>query len=234
MKGLVLELQGIFGFFRVPFNALLMDTYHFPPKTTAIGMLGAALGWDENTFLSYLKKIKYGVIIEKPGSRASETTVIFKSSNSPTYPITKNLLYKPEFKVFFVSEGEPEVIEEAYRALYDPAYVLALGDSENLVYPGRKDYASIMDVAPAETERVRCILPSDIFTEFKERIDISSTEKGHEVIPPKEIKIPVDFTGKGKKRRFIPKGVYYYSGVEIVLKEPVSAYDFSGEKVYLF
>lgn len=56
LLGLTLELSGIFSFFRIPYNSLLMDTYLFPPKTTLIGIIGASIGWEEEEFLKTIKK----------------------------------------------------------------------------------------------------------------------------------------------------------------------------------
>ncbi|MEM3455858.1 MAG: CRISPR-associated protein Cas5, partial [Candidatus Micrarchaeia archaeon] len=134
MLGVRLELTGIFSFFRIPYNSLVMDTYLFPPKTTILGMVGAACGWDEKKVLESIKIFKYGVIIESCGEVFRETAVIYKTKNKPIYPITKNMIYRPAYTVFLYSEN-PKLIEEIEKAIRDPKFVLALGDSENLFYP---------------------------------------------------------------------------------------------------
>lgn len=206
-----------------------MDTYIFPPKTTVIGLISAALGWNEEEFLSKISKFQYGVIIEDPGGIVSETVAIFKTKEAPIYPITKMMNYKPSYRVFVASQDK-ELMKEAEAALRDPAFVLSLGDSENLWYPKAKNYFALMEIEEREISSVKCILPSEVFKEFyKDYSRVSNV-----FLPPKEVRIPVGFTGSGRRRRFIPRSVYYYSGIELNLHKPLRVFDFHGNGVYLF
>ena len=230
MRGLVINLTGIFSFFRIPYNSLLMDTYLFPPKTTVVGIVGAALGWNEKTFLENIKNFKYGLILESIGEVLKETAVIYKNEDSPIYPITKNMVYKPVYKIFLTSSND-SLIESAYKALQDPKYVLTLGDSENLVYPKTTHFVKIMDIVEKPTDKLKCILPSKIYNAYKHTLSIIKND----ILSPREIKIPVDFTGSGKKRRFIAENVFYYSGIELHFERPIQGvYDIDGDAVYLF
>jgi len=235
MNGLVLHLSGIFSFFRIPYTSLVMDTYPFPPKTTVIGMVGAAFGWKEEEFLENIKKFKYGVIVESPGEIVREVAVIFKSKNAPIYPITKNMIYKPTYKVFLTS-NEEDLINEATEKFYDPKYVLGLGDSENLFYPEHPKFVKSMGIKEEkEAKKLRCILPSEIYREYVTTLNTGEMVRGKNILPPREIKIPVDFVGRGKNRRFVSRNVFYYSGIELELKKPLEGvFDFDGEAVYLF
>lgn len=231
MKGLKIHINGIFSFFRIPYNSLLMDTFLFPPKTTVIGMLGAAAGWNEDEFLKNLKRILYGVTIIYPGEIVQEIARIFKSNDSPIYPINKRMVYKPSYDVFIASD-DLDMMNEIYSGLQDPKYVLSLGDSENLFYPKNKYFAEIMDIVESSSNKFRCILPKEIYETYY--MDYSKIDDY--ILPPKETKIPVDFIGKGKKRRFIARNVIFYSGIEINMKEKITknVWDFNGSKVYLF
>lgn len=231
LRGIQVTLSGIYSFFRIPYNSLLIDSYPFPPKTTAIGLLAAAMGYDEDKFFDILMKIKYSVVIDSPGQVVSEIASIFKEKKTPIYPITKNFYYHPVYKLFFASE-DTDIIYEAERSLKDPAFVLSLGDSENLFYPSTLDYCKLFDnVKPVFSNSVECILPSEIYAKFT---------NGHfskirdDFYPPREISIPVSFSGKGKKRRSVLGRMTYYSGIQIQLKEPLQVYDFDGTGVYLF
>jgi CRISPR-associated protein Cas5h len=229
LLGLEIHLKGIFSFFRIPYNSLLMDTYAFPPKTTAIGFVSAALGWGEEEYLSKLPQFLYGVIIEDPGETVSEIAAIFKTKEAPIYPIIKNMNYKPSYRVFIASQNE-SLMEKAEAALRDPVFVLSLGDSENLWYPKAKDFVILREIEERDAASVKCILPTELFQEYyKDYSRISDT-----FLPPKEVRIPVAFTGSGRRRRFIPKSVYYYSGIEVNLNKPLRVFDFDGDGVYLF
>lgn len=233
MLGLTLNLTGIFSFFRIPYNSLLMDTYQFPPKTTVVGMVGAALGWSEDEFLKNIRNFKYGLIIESSGEMLKETAAIYKNRQAPIYPITKNMLHKPVYKVFLSSDNT-SLIKEAGEALKDPEFVLTLGDSENLFYPNYKnpDFVRVIEINEKHAQQLKCILPSEIYNEY--HAGFSKTKD--DFLPPREIKIPVDFTGGGRNRRFVPMNVFYYSGIELQLRKPIEkgAFDFDGDSVYLF
>lgn len=232
-KGLKIKISGLYAFFRIPYNSLLMDTYRFPPKTTIVGMIGAALGWNEKNFLENIRKFKYGVVIESPGELIKEVSSIFKSKNAPIYPIKKIMIYKPVYNVYLSSEDET-IVEETYNALRDPKYVLTLGDSENIFYPKKKDFVELMEINETETKSIKCIIPTDLFRTYTEKFE--KLEESIDILVPSSIKVPIDFIGKGKKRRFYGENVTYFSGIELHLKEILhqGIYDFNGDKIYLF
>ncbi|HHF58030.1 MAG TPA: CRISPR-associated protein Cas5 [candidate division WOR-3 bacterium] len=244
MNGLVLHLSGIFSFFRIPYTSLLMDTYPFPPKTTVIGMVGAAFGWKEEEFLENIKKFGYGVIIERSGEIVKEVARIFgnlrRDKERGIYyyehkPVTKNMIYKPSYKVFLTS-NEEDLINEATEKFYDPKYVLGLGDSEDLFYPEHPKFVKSMRIKEEkEAKKLRCILPSEIYRGYVKTLNTGEMVRGKNILLPREIKIPVDFVGRGKNRRFVSRNVFYYSGIELELKKPLEeVFDFDGEAVYLF
>jgi CRISPR-associated protein Cas5h len=228
MQGLVLNLNATYFFYRIPYNSLLMDSLPFPPKTSIVGMFGAAIGWDEEMFIENIPKFKYGLIIENPGERVKETVAIFKNKDSPTYPITKNIYYKASYRVFVGAEDE-KLLEEAYQAMKDPKYAITLGDSDNIFYPKDKDYIKLVEYSEGNARSVRCILPSDVFMKNKGYEKISDV-----ISPPTAYKVPVNFNGTGKKRRAVYATVYSYSGISVKFNDDIKVYFFEGEPVYLF
>lgn len=229
MLGLTLELSGIFSFFRIPYNSLLMDTYLFPPKTTLIGMIGASIGWEEREFLKITKKSQYGLIIKNPGERVSETAVIFKNERTPVYPLTKNMNYKPIYKAFFTCEDD-ELVKLAYKYLQNPNHVLSMGESENLFYPKKPNFVKLFEVESVNVDNLTCLIPSSVYNEYVK--GISPINK--DLIPPYEVRIPIDFVGKEKNRRSVLKRVYCHYGVQLNLKNPLEVYKFGEDAVYLF
>jgi CRISPR-associated protein Cas5h len=193
-------------------------------------MLGSAVGWNEEEFLKKLDKLKYGIIIESPGELLKEIARILKGENEKIYPISKNMLYKPRFSLFVASE-EDMLIDKIFEAIKDPKYVLSLGDSENLFYPMNTEFVKRVDIKPVSSDKFRCILPTEVYKNHKGYSIINS-----EILPPKEIRIPVNFTGSGKSRRFVSKSVVFYSGIEVNMKENISenVWEFDGSPIYLF
>ena len=86
-----------------------------------------------------------------------------------------------------------------------------------------------------ETKKLRCILPSEIYNEYAKAANTGAMTRGKAILSPREVKIPVDFVGRGKNRRYVSRNVFYYSGISLELKEPIEeVFDFDGESVYLF
>ncbi|WP_331711194.1 CRISPR-associated protein Cas5 [Thermococcus chitonophagus] len=225
LLGLVVDARPLQAHFRVPHSSLLLETYPFPPKTTAIGMVAGAMGLGERNFLQLVREVKYGVIIEDPGERIEEVSAIYKNPYSPSYPITRVSLYKPRFRMFFL--GEEEVIERAYDALQDPVYVPYMGDSESLFYPNGRKFVEILNVEEGEETTLRSVLPGDAkikeFKPLRKRIQV-----------PRMYEAPVDFTVKGKSRRAVYGKFVAFSGGFVELEEPLKVVLFDGEPVFVF
>jgi len=64
---LVFDIEGSFAHFRKGYTTTSPVTYDFPPRTVLIGMLGAILGHDENTYIESfsLEKCRIGIGILK-------------------------------------------------------------------------------------------------------------------------------------------------------------------------
>ncbi|NJF24258.1 CRISPR-associated protein Cas5 [Thermococcus sp. Bubb.Bath] len=227
MLGLVVEVRPLQAHFRVPYNSLLLDSYPFPPRTTAIGMLAGAMGLPEEGFKKLLKELRYGVIIENPGSRVEEKAAIFKSANSPLYPITKTLFHMPMYRMFFA--GDEGAIEKAHDALLDPVFTPYLGDSESVVYPARRNYFRMVDVEETEESTLRSVIPGEAYEKGARFILMRKNN-----LFPREYRMPVNFVYKGKSRRAIYRKVVAFAGGFVELANPVNVLLFDGEPVFVF
>ncbi|WP_237705107.1 CRISPR-associated protein Cas5 [Thermococcus zilligii] len=225
--GLVVEVKPIQAHFRIPYNSLLMDSYPFPPRTTAIGMLAGAMGLPEEGFRGLLNELRYGVIVEEAGSRVEETAVIFKKEDSPIYPITKVLYHKPHYRLFFA--GEDRLIERAYEALLDPVFTPYLGDSESLLYPARKDYVRLVGVEEGRETTLRSVIPEEAYSSGARFFVLRGSN-----LTPRDYRMPVGFTYSGKKRRAVFRRVVAFAGGYVELASPVEVFLFDGEPVFTF
>jgi len=225
--GLIVEVRPLQAHFRVPYNSLLLDSYPFPPRTTAIGMLAGAIGLPEEGFRNLLDELRYGVIIEDPGARTEETATIFKSQRAPVYPITKVLYHKPYYRLFFA--GKEETIERAHDALLDPVFIPYLGDSESLLYPAGGDYVRIVDVEEGEEATLKSVVPGE---EYHRGARFLPIRRNH--LTPREYRMPIDFVYKGKGRRAVYKRVVAFAGGFVELANPASVLLFDGEPVFMF
>lgn len=227
MIGLVVEVKPIQAHFRIPYNSLLLDSYPFPPRTTAIGMLAGAMGLPEEEFRKLLTELGYGVIVEDPGARVEETAVIFKNPGSPLYPIKKILYHRPHYRLFFA--GREETVERAYEALLDPVFTPYLGDSESLFYPAKREYARIVDVEEGEESTIRSVVLGDEYSKGARFMVLRRNN-----LTPREYSMPVDFIYRGKGRRAVYKRVVAFAGGYVELANPASVLLFDGEPVFVF
>lgn len=227
MIGLVVEVRPLQAHFRVPYNSLLLDSYPFPPRTTAIGMLAGAMGLPEKGFRELLGELRYGAIVEDPGARVEETAAIFKSQNSPLYPITRVLYHRPHYRLFFA--GEEGTIERAYDALIDPVFAPYMGDSESLFYPAGKDYVKLVDVEESEEVALRSVVPGELYSRGARFLPLRENH-----LTPREYRMPVDFVYRGKSRRAVYRRVVAFAGGFVELANPASVLLFDGEPVFVF
>ncbi|WP_297467641.1 CRISPR-associated protein Cas5 [Thermococcus sp.] len=227
MLGLVVEVRPIQTHFRIPYNSLLLDSYPFPPWTTAVGMLAGAMGLPEEGFKRLLDEVRYGVIVEEAGSRVEETAVVYKNPGTPVYPITKVLYHRPYYRLFFA--GKDELIEKAYEALLDPVFTPYLGDSESLLYPAKRDYARIVEVKEGEESTLRSIIPEEAYSAGARFCVLRRNN-----LTPRNYRMSVSFTYRGKGRRAVFKRVVAFAGGYVELANPLKVLLFDGEPVFAF
>ncbi|ALV63511.1 hypothetical protein ADU37_CDS18120 [Thermococcus sp. 2319x1] len=227
MLGLVVEVKPLQAHFRIPYNSLLLDSYPFPPRTTAIGMIAGAMGLPEEGFIRLLEELKYGVIVEDPGARVEETAAIFKNANAPIYPITKVLYHRPYYRMFFA--GDEELVERAYDALRDPVFTPYIGDSESLLYPAKREWVGLVDVEEGEESTLKSIIPAEEYARGARFLVMRRNN-----LTPREYRMPVNFTYSGKSRRAIYQRVIAFAGGFVELASPVSVLLFDKEPVFVF
>jgi len=238
--GLVVEVRPIQAHFRVPYNSLLLDSYPFPPRTTAIGMLAGAMGLPEEGFRKLLQGLRYGVIVEDPGARVEETAAIRKQVHIqakeyyeknhgiwPKYPIVKALYHRPHYRLFFA--GDEETIERAHDALLDPVFTPYLGDSESLFFPAKRDYVRIVEVEEAEESTLRSIIPGEEYARGARFLVLRRNN-----LTPREYRMPVNFVYRGKGRRAVYRRVVAFAGGFVELANPLNVLLFDGEPVFVF
>ena len=227
MLGLVVEVKPIQAHFRIPYNSLLLDSYPFPPRTTAIGMLAGAMGLPEEGFKELLGEVRYGVIVEEAGSRVEETAIIYKKPETPVYPITKVLYHRPYYRLFFA--GGEKLIERAYEALLDPVFTPYLGDSESLFYPAKMNYARVVEVEESREATLRSIIPEEAYSAGARFFVLRRSN-----LTPRTYRMPVGFTYSGKKRRAVFRRVVAFAGGYVELANPLNVFLFDGEPVFTF
>ncbi|NJE10540.1 CRISPR-associated protein Cas5 [Thermococcus sp. MAR1] len=239
MLGLVLEVKPLQAHFRIPYNSLLLDSYPFPPRTTAIGLIAGAMGLPESGYRELLGKLRYGVIIEDPGARVEETAAIRKLTHIqrkdydknrgewPIYPIKKILFHGPHYRLFFA--GDERTIERAYEALLDPVFTPYLGDSESLMYPAKREYARIVSVEAGKETTLRSLIPAKEWGRGGRFLVMRRNN-----LTPREYRMPVGFTYQRTSRRAVYKRIIAFAGGFVEMANEIDVLLFDGEPVFVF
>ncbi|WP_321429121.1 CRISPR-associated protein Cas5 [uncultured Methanolobus sp.] len=140
MNAIRLHVRGLLNSFRDPNTHKIHRTFPFPPRTTLIGLAGAALGISEDTIWQDCKDFKVAVVdISKKsdiGGMGKAEDLIkykkYKDNKIETSIFVRELLYKPEYLVYYTSNDENH-IDALYHAFLNPKYVLSLGRDDEII-----------------------------------------------------------------------------------------------------
>ena len=146
MKVLRVYAHGTVNSFRNYARTTIHDTLPLPPKTTLIGLLGAALGYEFNdSRLLELYNIKVGVI----GTSKSDVYDLMrvfkvKGADSDWSLLQRQLNWENEYRLYYEAEDRNEEFAEALRC---PVFAPTLGLADELV--------NIKEVKVIEVEEVK-------------------------------------------------------------------------------
>jgi len=173
-----LHIQGLLNSFREPKSHKIHRTLPFPPQTTLIGFAGAALGLSEGTLWKEFKSLRVAVVdVSKTsdlgGAGKAEDLVKYKKykdSDIESSIYVRELLYKPEYMVYYASEKK-DILERLFNAFLNPVYALSLGRDDELITIKSVEKINLKPIESGEFEET--ILPFDPVEEGFE-IDMSS------------------------------------------------------------
>jgi len=207
--------------FRDIFTQSFFKTLLAPPRTTIIGMLGAAMGLNESDTISLSDKLLVGSkILSLKGYAKEITTAINQKRGGGRTPVMRNLVVDPRYRIFIGSK-EKELISQLRNAIRTPFFSLYLGISECLA-----DVANISEVTNAhlvETKKFKCTVSLPTDGGYETKVD----EKGKTIFLPERVRTVHSFTLSPKGRMpaaYVNLLMFYNCAVEF--KKNVAAYDF--------
>lgn len=146
MHTIVFDVSGPYGHFRKPYAPVSPVTYPFPPPPTALGLIGAILGYEKEEYLSKIgwEKVRVGIRLLKPirKYRTGLNLVLTHKGNKyfrlvpdSTSRATRGqypyeFLIDPSFRIY-ISEATDEAMQDlesqlqADRTVYTPSLGLA-------------------------------------------------------------------------------------------------------------
>ncbi len=132
IKLIKIKVHGITNSFRIPFHMTVHDTLTLPPKTTIIGMLGAALGYsrtDQNLIALY--NDTYIGVLGFSNARYYDLMSIYKlKSEVQKGQLQRQINYGNSYTIYIENSKN---LDEIYEALKNPVYALSLGKSHEII-----------------------------------------------------------------------------------------------------
>ncbi|KCZ73137.1 CRISPR-associated protein Cas5 [Candidatus Methanoperedens nitroreducens] len=231
--------------FRVPETHTFHQTLPLPPKTTIIGMIGAALGLNLENAHKYTDKNEILVSIygkhkgmmkdlwnyrKLTGKEKNYTSEDIKNRRHYSILIREYLCYN-DFIIYFASNNL-DPLEELRNAMLSPVYALTAGNSDDLL----KIY-TISNIITLQAEKLNqfeyTILPEDVSKSYKPDVDFSLIPITQTIYTPQVFLLPTRFEFKGDERRVIERKSFTFVSTPIVVEKSIEGYIIDGKKVVL-
>lgn len=232
--------------FRVPETHTFHQTLPLPPKTTMVGMIGAALGKrldeayafvEQNNILVSVYGTHEGLMNDLwnyrklTGKEKSFTTEDIKNRRQYSILI-REFLYANNFTFFFAAET-PDSLQQLKKAFGSPYYALTAGNSDDLL-----KICNISDVGEIQPEKLcrfeNTILPGDeVSRSYKHDIDLKQVPITQTLYTPQVFLLPTKFEFKGEERRVIERKPFTFVSTPVTLSNPLEGYVVDGKAVVL-
>ena len=229
MYGIYFDITSDFGHFRNPFTLSFFETFLAPPRTTILGIIGAAMGLNEKKTAELSSYLRVGVRILDIRGFSKEIIIAYNYKMKPPErtPIMREILVEPMYRIYLGS-GDKDLLENIIKALMLPKYPLYMGISEFLARVTKisnlQQYHKVME------KHFSCIIPAN--SRYKVKINPGI---GKKYFPPRKYKTVYSYeiTKNGRKpKNFV--NVLMFFGYEIELEKPINAFKtMENEVIYL-
>lgn len=222
--------------FRLPEAHTFHQTLPLPPKTTIIGIVGAAKGLvleDSHTFVED-HNIQIGVIGNHRGIMRdlwNYRKITGKEKNYTEEDIKnrkhfsvliREYLFHCELTLFFGADSK-EIIVALRESFRFPVYALTIGNSDDLL-----KILIVSDIFEAEKTECRhfehTVLPGEFSTAYKPVIDLKTAPVTQTVTAPQVYLLPSKFLFTGEERRVAERKPFTFVGSPVELNVPVQAF----------
>lgn len=195
-EALRFTIEGSFCSFREPGGAKYQQTFWFPPKTTIVGFLGAALGLAPPDLQPLYDQLQVGVVLHSWGGLARDLwgyTKLKQHDEPEAAVVIRELIYEPRY-VIYVASDVADLLRRLQTALRDPVYPLRFGRGEDLaLIRGVPEFVVLWE--PLAPMTLRWTLLPFILGERGCALEPLSTTSPPRK-PPRPVRMPVRFTYK--------------------------------------
>jgi len=232
MEAIKAKVRGAFVSFKWQRDQRYHRTYELPPKTSLLGLVGAALGLEEeevylrwewgNSHLPLADRVKVAVLLDNIKGKVKDTWTTIKDvpehkKFGERAPIVREQLFQPSYIIYIQSE-DSTLSEQVKNRLESPRFPLSLGRDDELI---RSESVIPVQLKKAEPPILLygILLPFDI-SKLKWKPTLEGILKPHLVQ-----KLPHRFEIVDKTRNPREIGEFtFLTGYKVSIEEPVEAY----------
>lgn len=234
--------------FRSPETHTFHKTLPLPPKTTIIGMMGAALGLSLEEAHKFVEenKIQIGVYgynkglmrdlwnyrkYKKLTKKEKENFEDYIENRNHYSILIREYLFDNNFIFYFGSE-DVKCITYIKSAFSSPVYPLTVGNSDDLM-----KICKIGEIDQKEKSKLNnfehTVLPGDLTQLYKNDIDFNQLPIIQTVNTPQVYLLPTKFSFQGNERRVSERQKFTFVSTPVKLKTEVDGYFINGKNVVL-
>jgi CRISPR-associated protein Cas5, N-terminal domain len=185
IKVLRVVLRGRMAHFRKVYSNSTSLSYYFPPRTTVLGIVAAALGLPRDSYYDKLNQLNVGVSAVTPLRKLTVGEDILDTDYANTtklrglsnrVPTTKELIlpYRENFLGYSIYLHPYS--SEMVQAFKNPAFPLSLGTANMLTWTEAIEELECTEVGEGDSEQTRRVegaVPSSVRVEFSEGIQLT-------------------------------------------------------------
>jgi CRISPR-associated protein Cas5t len=229
LQAVRLSVHGNFNSFRIGSAIKYHRTYYVPTKTTLIGLLGSALGLEDNKLQNMFTSMHTNAILDSYSGHATDLWLITKlktQGRSESSPIMREILFEPHYSIYYLiyqSINELD-IDDIINAFEDPVFALSLGRSDEMIEVKEVIGVNLSSTSSNSNEYYfkHTILPFN-YKDFFANYERLSPRIGQTFSVPQVISIPVSFKIEGENIRrpfeYLDVTMVYDLGVRISNRE---------------
>jgi CRISPR-associated protein Cas5t len=231
--------------FRSPETHTFHKTLPLPPKTTMIGIMGAALGLSLEEAHKFVEEnnIRIGVYGHNKGLMRDLWNYRKLTGKEKNYTkediknrkhysiLIREYLFDNRF-IFYFGSNNTENLNELRSAFLSPVYPLTTGNSDDLM-----KICKIGEIVQKEISKLNnfkhTVLPGDLTQLYKNDIDFKQLPITQTVNTPQVYLLPTKFSFQGDERRVSERQKFTFVSTPVKLKTELDGYSINGRNVVL-
>jgi CRISPR-associated protein Cas5t len=220
--------------FRLPEAHTFHKTLPLPPRTTLVGLLGAALGLAAEAAQEWIEthQVKVGVA----GRHRGQMKDLWKYRKIKTAEVISDVLLREHLidlaMTLVYATEDASVAEQIIGGFQNPVYALTAGSSDSLLKVRETLLIGNANITPTTIFQF-CVIPGDITStgRYRPDPDILRGPIIESVRAPWVAHLPVRFAYEGSRREVATREPFSFIGSRIHLADPLDAYQVGEEAI---